>query len=431
VSEARSHQTEGRADFSSWLFFLWVASFPLTNFYLVAELSIDNLLVPILFVAWLFFMGDKQRKIGWSSVVIIMFVYLTGIAMEHRVFQGGVPFQFALWTLARDGGYFMLPFLFVTDRSTFRAGSAAIVIVAMAGGFTAILVSLGLLHLEYIRLQPTRIGLDFLPKATGVFRNFGDVALLAGYTVLVLLAYGSRDLPFKLGTRSAKIIVLIFLFLGLVGTQSRNMLVSMIVAVPAYAFFNSLSKVSRKRRQEYLVGAFAVAIVGGALIIFFAGDVISLLTNIGGGDAAHTAQTRLSSYDQAEALFGEAFVSGINYSSPSRTSLAELVHNLWIGLFLRGGIISVLSMAFFYIYAMRSVFRVMLIDPRNTEAKILGAFIFCAVTASMFFPAGSLIYWFMLGMIMTVRVTPLPAIGRVTASRQGYSPDRQKPRVLM
>ncbi len=431
MSKAAVQASKAGIGIGGWLFVFWVMSFPLINFYIVAELSIDNLLVPVLIVFWLFFQGQRQAKVRWSRMIVILLVYLVGIGLEHRLYQGGLPFGYALWTVFRDAGYFILPILYITDRETFRKSSGAIMIVAMAGSVTAILVSLGYLRLDYIRIQDTRVGIEALPKATGVFRNFGDVALLAAYTVLALMAYDARELPFRLGTKLGKSVVVFCLFLGLLGTQSRNMLVSMIVAVPAYAFFNHLAKVSPQKRQDYLIGAFTVAAVGAVLMMFFSAGIINLLTNIGGGDAADTAQTRLESYDQAKTLFGEAFVAGIAYSSPGRINLAELVHNLWIGLYLRGGIISVLSMAFFFVYAMRSVFSVMMVDPRNKEAKILGAFIVCAVAATMFFPAGSLIYWFMLGMIMTVSVTPLSSKDAGPVTARGQTAVQRKRRVLM
>ena len=44
-----------------------------------------------------------------------------------------------------------------------------------------------------------------LPKANGLFTNFGDVAILSAFTVLVILLFNKHELPLKIGTRGSRL----------------------------------------------------------------------------------------------------------------------------------------------------------------------------------------------------------------------------------
>lgn len=393
-------QKRPRVTFSEWLFVIWVASLPFVDFYIIGELSIDNLLVPVLFVAFLL-SAKKIGQVGWGRLVVVGLIYIVGSAFDHRIIQGGiVPFTSLLWQFTRDASYFFLPLIFITRKEVFPFVNAAVIWVALCGMVSAFLVSLGLLRLEHVRMEASRIGIEALPKVTGVLENFGDVAILSAFAILAALIYEKRELPFKLSTRFGKTFIFVGLFLGLLGTQSRNILLTMIVAIMAFFFFAKLANVKRSRRQGYLIGAFMLLLVGAAIVGFFLPAIMNVLTTMSGGEAAQTALGRLESYLDALALANEAFLSGIQYNTLTKAMLATGIHNFWLGLLLRGGLINVLAVLTLIVIGFRGVLRVLMREPHSKDMMLIGSLVFVFLCSTLFFPANSLIAHFFQGFLL-------------------------------
>jgi len=402
--QINSLTTQKSLGLMGWLLVFWIASFPLKNYYLFTAFSIDNLLVPILFSFWLIsipFTGDKIRLQPFLLVMIILFI---GSGLDHRVFQGGLGFQESIWGLGRDTGYFLIPILLISSLWRIRSANAAVMLTTAIGALSALLVSTGLLELEYVRFEESRIGIKALRKATGVFTNFGDLALLSAYTVACLRVYEGRDLPFFMSTKWMKGCVIIGLITGVVGTQSRNVLISILVAFFSFSFMKFLVKISNSRRNTIFLILLPAGSMLVALAVFFIQKISSGLSSIGGGRAANTAQARLDSYFQAFELIPDSIISGINYSNLAHVALAENLHNIWIGLLLRGGFINVFSTLFIIIYTLIGVLWLIRKNPSNKEVMIIGTFMPTLLVSTMFFPGGSLIYWFLLGLSMTIQL---------------------------
>jgi hypothetical protein len=389
---------------NGWLLVVWIFSFPLRNISIFGNTSLDNLLVPVLIGLWAVGVVLKGDKIRWNVFVPLLIIYLIGSGLDHRVFQGGIEFRDALWSLCRDAGYFLVPLLLINTLDRARYVNATIMYICAAGTVSALMVSLGILELEYVRMEESRIGIDMLPKATGVFTNFGDVALLASYSTVCLLAYKGNDLPFGFASKKVKVLLVMCIAMGVVGTQSRNLLVSIFIAFLSFKYMTFLARSAPAKRPMNFILTFTGLFIVIAFAAFFIQEISSLLSNMGGGRALNTAEARVGSYQRASEMLSEALLTGISYANPNDAALAERMHNIWIGLFLRGGLVNVLCNAFIIIYIMRGVFLLLKYDNENKEAIIVGSFISSMLISTMFFPGGSIIYWFMLGVCLVTQV---------------------------
>jgi hypothetical protein len=384
---------------------IWILSFPLRNFSIFGGISVDNILVPVLAVLWLGAYGYGKERIRLPAFIPLLGAMAIGLALDSRMIQGGLGgFGTSLWTAARSLGYFLLPLLLVSSVIRLRYTNASIIVIACAGAVSALLVSAGFLQLEYVRFEESRIGVAALPKATGVFTNFGDMAMLAGYTVVCLMMYRKHELPFGLSTVLGKLAVSACLFLGLVGTQSRNYLLSIFLSLGAYKYVQFLVSKPPTQRRNLLLGSLTGAIVVGAFAIMFAGNIADGLSNIGGGRAANTAQARVSSYEQAADLLGSAIAWGIDYRSADDVALAEQVHNIWIGLMLRGGVINVSVIAGLILAIFSGALKVLAVNAQQKEALVIASFMSVVLLSTLFYPGRSLIFWFILGVCSTILV---------------------------
>jgi hypothetical protein len=391
---------EGKLGILGILYIIWVLSLPFRDFHVIAAFSVDNLLVPIIALFWAMVprAGIKQRGQKYlMGAFTVLAVYVFGALFDQRVFQGDFGLKGSLWNLARDGGYFIVPMLMLGNRKILRYNNTAILAVASIGCITALLVSLDLLHIQRARIDDSRVGIDVLNKATGIFTNFGDLAILLSYSMLVTVSSSKSDLAFGLGTRLGKSVMWSMALIGLAGTQSRNILLSTLTGLVIYWSLARLYRLKKKRRRAiFLLITFGALIMSGLLIVL-AGPIIDFLSNLGGGNAGNTAAARLTQYRAALDLLSESLLFGISYADPRHASLAAHIHNLWLGLFLRGGIFGVLTFALLIFIIIRRAISALDRNAADSQAKIILSFACAVLVSTLFFPGGSMIFWFLLG----------------------------------
>ena len=220
------------------LFVIWVLSLPFQRYSIVSTYSIDNVLAPLICMLAIFLPRLRDRsvvsqRIKWLVVIVALYV-LQGL--PHMLHYMGVPDQFWYegWLLVRSGFYFLAPAMYVRDLRSFRIMKQLIVVITVIGALSAFLVSIGVLHLEVERFSESRIGESWLPKSVGLFSNYGDLSILYGFVVVLLISHGRDELGFGMGTRLGKLIIWCILLLGLVGSQSRNMLFGTLIAMAVY-----------------------------------------------------------------------------------------------------------------------------------------------------------------------------------------------------
>ena len=383
---------------------VWILSFPLKDYYIFSNFSIDNLLVPILAGYGIFAGIVRGDGIFRLRNVSAIFILLFGAMLDHRVIQGGIEINQALWSLFRDFSYFLLPVILIKNIPSYRLAFSSIMIVAGVGAVSALLVSLGILNLEYVRFEESRIGIAALPKATGIFTNFGDLAMLSSISIACLISYKRRELKLFCSTKLGKTIIIICLLCGVVGTQSRNVIISSGLAILFFYFMKYIASIPAKARTQLFLSLGLSFLLIGSLAIVFIGDITSALSNIGGGRASNTAEARLESYEKAERYISSSILTGMEYKSAADSSFAKNMHNLWIGLLLRGGFLNIFAMIFLIAYLYSGVFRILKYDKNNKEAIIIGTFLSSMMVSTMFFPGGSLIFWFLMGMCLPIKM---------------------------
>jgi O-antigen ligase len=162
-------------------------------------------------------------------------------------------------------------------------------------------------------------------------------------------------------------------------------------------------QVTRGRQRYIVVGVFlAVTIALPGLVAVFGDTIVSSVSDLGGAKAEHTAESRLVSYAQAVSLIAK-YPFGVGYEEYHKWSdLIVYVHNMWLKLFLAGGIFSAASMlALFWLAYQGGGGRagqqpLLAGEPAQVVASPAAVFI-----AVEFYPGLSDIMWVMLGTLIS------------------------------
>jgi hypothetical protein len=270
----------------------------------------------------------------------------------------------------------------------------------MAGAISAFLVAIGVLHLEVERFAESRIGVEWLPKSVGLLSNYGDLSILYGYVAVLLISHGRDGIGF-LGGRFAKLMIWSTLLLGLAGSQSRNMILSTLIALGWYWIWRRIQN-ARSKQRTAVIGLFiAGAIMLPAITVFFGDTIVGSISTLGGKKAEHTAVQRIESYSKAISLLAsEPF--GVSYQTYKRYSaLIDHIHNMWLKLLLNSGPIGMSAIAALFWLAYRGGSRppqppLLAAEPAMIVASVAAMFI-----AVEFYGGQTNIMWVMLGTLIS------------------------------
>ncbi len=215
------------------LFLFWLLSFPLYLFDVLGSLSMDNLLTPLLlFLSPLCLFGDRSESRSHLATILVV----TGLLFASQTvrFMGDSEiFKQRSWELFKLYSYFLLPILYVRDYSFLKKVNLAMVVITLAGALSAFLVAAGALNLHITRFEDSRLGIAGIPKSIGFFTNYGDIAILFSYTLMLVLFTPRAVWPSLFSSKMARFAILACLLLGLVGNQSRNVVLSLVLAAGA------------------------------------------------------------------------------------------------------------------------------------------------------------------------------------------------------
>ncbi|MBU2678312.1 MAG: hypothetical protein KJP16_14680 [Gammaproteobacteria bacterium] len=302
--------------------------------------------------------------------------------------------------------YMVLPLLFIRDLKMLGRVNSAIVIIAVIGALTGLLASLGIISPVVQRISDTRIGLETLPKAVGLFSNYGDVAMLTCYTMLMVIAIPRQRFLFGYGMLLVKLIVVACLVVGFLGLQSRNILLTTIMGILAYFALRFVYKRPPMLRVVAGAALAAIAITGLVGVSVFSSELIELLKNWGGRSASASAAARLYQYEAALSVMNESLISGVDLETYRRVGyILDGIHNMWLYLMVQGGMISVMAMITLIlralIGALRNVQGAAEIQP---EAYAGAALVFGMLVATMFYAGAGEVYWFLLGVVTSISI---------------------------
>ncbi len=386
------------------LFFLWVLILPFSFLTALATgiIAADKALAPLLLALGLFRMTtasrQRQRFIIFHISIATVFLVVTNISL---IADTGV-FWTQMGVAAVNMGYFLLPILFIRDIHYFRTASSMIIIITMLACLSAFLVSVGLLTLPYERFAVSRLGLEYLPKSVGILSNYGDMALLCSFTVLLTAALPKQDYLFGSGSRTVKTLVMFIVLLGVIGAQSRSVAFSILIGLLSYRFLKFFLKKSRGRQAAKGMMTASLAILTATILIVAAPSLFDAVSGLGGQEEAQTTiEGRLGQYQFAWNLLKESPIFGVDAHIYMKMGNAiDFIHSLWFGLSLRGGVVALIVICFWFFWSFNSSMKFLTDSTRYKEALVVTAFFSSMLLAASFYPAHMVTpFWFMFGIV--------------------------------
>jgi len=387
------------------VFSIWVLSLPLHRFSVVATYSVDNLLAPTLCLLALLLPRLRDRAISaqrTKTLLVVMALYaLHGVSQLLPIMGAPDVFWHEAWVALRNGFYFMAPVLYIRDLWSFRVMKRLLVAITVLGAVSVFLVAIGIIHLDVERFADNRFGVDWLPKSVGLFSNYGDLSILYGFVSVLLVSHGRGEIGYGMDSLAGKLLLWGILLLGLIGSQSRNMLFGTLIAMGVYWAWRKLQDTRGSQRFVLISIFFAAAIALPGLAAVFGNMLVSGVSSLGGAEAQHTAVGRLESYAQAIALIVK-YPFGVNYDQYQQwAGLIYHVHNMWLKLLLNGGILSAGAVLGLFWIAYRGGSRagqppLLAVEPALVVASAAAIFI-----AVEFYPGLSDMMWVMLGTLVS------------------------------
>ncbi|HMY97964.1 MAG TPA: O-antigen ligase family protein, partial [Pseudomonadales bacterium] len=160
----------------------------------------------------------------------------------------------------------------------------------------------------------------------------------------------------------------------------------------------------QKNRLLLLSAVVAGALVLLGLVVLFGQAMVDEVSQLGGAGAAGTARARLNSYQQAVQLIAREPWLGITLETyRSWGALADGIHNMWLKIMLNGGFVSLMAMLALLWGALRGLFS---IDGKvsvefHRDRAVIASLLFSLLLASQFYPGLSMIWWMLLGVVMS------------------------------
>ncbi|MDZ7753988.1 MAG: O-antigen ligase family protein [Gammaproteobacteria bacterium] len=390
--------------FLDWLFFIWLLSLPFRTFSLVGDLSLDNMLTPFLIIVWLtrhLFLQEPFRAylIRFSIPIFLMLAYLS--LMHLRPMGSEETAAARLIDEIKILTYFLIPIFYVTDHVRLQIANGTIVFQALIGGASALAASLGFIEFANVRFEESRLGIDELPKAIGLYGSYGDLALLYGYALVVIL-FG--QVPRLLPAGKAFLtrgILSISLIIGWLGSQSRNVLLTSLIAIACYLILRSLYRQDSHKRALSGIILLSVALFGVGGIYYFSEAIYELIATLGGSGAARTVQSRVDSYTVAQALIKDSPIFGVGVAEYQRYGeILDGLHNMWLSIWALGGVGAPICLLFLLLLGAKVAHRFAILE-KSKEAIMIVVLIICILQATQFYVAkNSQALWVMMGVSM-------------------------------
>jgi len=396
-----------------WLFLVWLLLLPFSWLISINTVYIapDKFLSPILIATGLLLLLrlplSSSKYILMLSTLVLVFILLKNIS-----FVGDNALYWELmWEDLIKVGYFIIPLLCITSMRQFCRASWVVVIVAILGCVTVFLAAVGFLTLPIERFESSRLGIEGLEKAIGLFVSYGDLAQYLVFSLFWVLVLPGIDIRAKKKLRYLiiRIGMFISIFFGLLGSQSRNVLLSIVLALLVYWVYKKYSGKQKNNQMAALFGLISFGLLGFGLIGFYMNDIYSMATNLGGTNARNTAGARLEQYLFAIDVFFKSPFFGADLETYKKMEgLIEYIHNMWLRLAAHGGLFAVIPMLMLFSYVFVKVKAAADLKEKSEEILVLIPYFFVLIFASMFYVAMGELFWALLGVAASYAVISEP-----------------------
>ena len=390
------------------LFQIWILSLAFYQIPILGMFSLNDLLAPLLLIVAgfqsLFPRSTKSNSYSYliySLTISVFLLYIFGQLLSVLNIES--LFWSRFWAVLKISGYFILPLLFIKEIDFLRRIYTLLVVDALIGTISVFLVSTGILQLEFSRFQPSRLGIPSLPASTGLIGNSGDLALLVTFTVLLIIGFPRESYLFGHWPKTIKSFVILCLFLGLLGSQSRNLASSVLIAV----FFFYVISITMSNGKFSLslkipiLASFAFLLI--PLIYFIAPNIYSIVVTEWGDVAHANAIVRIESYKVGLRLFLDSPLIGLGPDIYRKMpQFVGQLHNLWLGSALEGGLLALLTLTMLFAIAFFGALRLIGDSTFKYDARVFAAFVISSISATSLYPAhGSHIFWLIFGISLS------------------------------
>ena len=399
------------------MYVLWFLLLPLTvisSTYL--GMAIDKKMAPLLILSWaaLYLMGKAnldQRKI---SLLLIAFSFF--FIRNLSFINNSTVFIEMLWEDVIRFGYFAIPILFLNNNKKVKTATKMVSFNAMIGCVTAFLVAFGMLTLPYERFSQSRIGFEDIQKSIGLFSSYGDIAQYSAY--FLILAFIIPSNLFASKRKLVKLTVTTIVIMGLIGTQSRSYLLSVVSAVIMCAIFYYRSQKTTNKTLNSILLTFA-AIIIAVVIAYMFRNIISALSSMGGSQASATAEGRLGQYQLAFFIIKEFPILGVDAEFYLKNGYTgHFIHNMWLGQLVRGGFVSATVLLILILIVFKKTMKLLSNDSIRPYGMLSVGYMAALFVSTLFYPADTMLFWAMLGMNAAIVYTIKPEVNYKESSNK-------------
>ena len=394
----------------SWrLFALWVLSIPFTRLNVIGTLSVDNILAPLLLVLWfatatLGGAGNRQLyhrtvRIEWVFALVTLYTIMRAGATILGWGGGGLVIG-ELWVQAKEFLYLVLPLVYIRSHSDFRKIALFLVLVAVIVSLSSFAHSIGLVNLDFARdISEGRLDAAELGRSGGLVGNYGDIAVLTAFAAIAVCCLGQEGSGRFRKLLGWKGIVYLCLLLGIIGSQSRNVVLALLVAVMVYFVMSGFRK--QHGNLLFVTIILSVGVVALAVTGLFSTEIFDFVR--GSGSVRGSAESRFMQYRAALPLITQYPILGpTGQARLQNMELLSHVHNIWLGTALRGGLLSSGSILLLFWLQMRGAFRQFSFGGFGCWAVLTLTGTCASLTASMFYSAqNSYVFLMLFGVLLS------------------------------
>lgn len=390
------------------IFCVWIVSLAFYQISFLGSLSIDNIMAPVLFVVWVIYFLSRGQSIPTYQLINIFksFTVATVYFLSHLISL--MTTEGAVWSsayiIATKMLYFLLPILFINTFKVLKNTNDAFIVVMFIASVSALFSALGIIELEFARQAGSRLGENYLKKSVGVIDAYGDVGLIMAFSLLLVIAGLKEKVMFGKGSYFKVLIVMVLIIIGLVSMQSRNMFLTIMSALGWYWIIGHWASSSKRWYIKLYITLFTVISSTFLIVSVFYTPLLEFVQGIGGTkEAAGTVSDRLSQYSfMWELVKDRIFFGATPQDHEKYAHEIALIHNMWLKELVQGGVLSVLAFSIVWLRALTIQVKNFQRGFMESESKIYICVLLAMLVATQFYPAGTFIFWAMLGVFTAI-----------------------------
>lgn len=391
------------------LFQIWILSFLFYKLDLIGSLSIDNLLLPVLVVTWLFLRDKGSVRVGRQRKKVIIFtsvVFLGLILIEFIKLKGNASFTSIIPVVTehlKHFGYILIPLLYINSEKDLHNVFKSIVIVTIINCIFAIFGAIGMAPSFVQAAESSRI--PWLLRARGPIANLGDSAILITFTGLIIFALPKNGVHILAKGFFKKAIIASVLIGGILASQSRNVILTVALVAMLYYWLDTVAS-ARKSQIRKIISLLAVLviIIVAVMVVTNFETILRLVTNMFGVSGEGTVRDRLGSYGRALEILQDSMVLGLDATTLIKEAVfISSLHNMWLGLTMISGVFGLSLIVGLILYALKGSLHLLKNSDYKSYGILLTTFILAALLFSPNFYPGhtAFVIWFFIGLSLT------------------------------